>query len=117
MAVQSVSSVSNVYRAQNFSGRKISSADFSQNFDKFNYSAKSLTADKTPVFKKCFAGLASLIFPGLGQIMNGDTKKGALFMIGDIALSLSSLKTKKLWYARGAAVNLAAAADAYHNAK
>ena len=114
MAVQSVSSASNVFYKQNFSGRKAASPDFSQDFDKFNYSAKTQPKNKA---KKYLSGLASLVFPGLGQIMNGDVKKGALFMAGDYVLRFAPIKSNKLWLARGAAVNLAAAADAYNNAE
>ena len=117
MAVQSVSSALKAYPAQNFSGRKTALPDFSQDFDKFNSSAKNQPKTKLIPAGKFLAGLASLVFPGLGQIMNGDTKKGALFMIGDIVLSCAAVKSNKLWLARGAAVNLAAAADAYKNAE
>jgi|GEM_PF-4146462 len=117
MAVQRVSSASSVYCRQNFSGRKPVSSDFSRDFDKFDYSAKAQQTMKASPAKKCISGLASLVFPGLGQIMNGDTKKGALFMIGDIVLSFASIKSNKLWLARGAALNLAAAADAYNRAE
>lgn len=69
-----------------YSLKKYNNTAFKQNY---NYSSSSKT-------KRLAIGASSLIVPGLGQIINGETSKGVAFFLATICNGLLCYKKRQL---------------------
>lgn len=50
----------------------------------------STTKKEVPTSKKIGVGLASALYPGLGQVCNGEVSKGAKFFFGGIGIDVAT---------------------------
>ena len=68
------------------------------------------------VAKKIGVGAASFVIPGLGQLINGQVKKGLIMFLGNAAINAITFTVFPLMGLAGAALNVYAAVDAVKNA-
>lgn len=64
--------------------------DLNDPVDTLELSSKESGTVKSSKAKKIGTGLASALYPGLGQLINGEAKKGAKFFFGQFALDMAA---------------------------
>ena len=122
MIVEKVGDVSENQAIYNRQDRRIAPSvavqkvDLNNPVDELKLSTKE--DSKTPsTAKKIGIGMASVMLPGLGQFINGDTKKGIGFLAANFALIPLSGVLGPVAGVSAIAIQVASAIDAIRNVK
>ena len=106
--VNGVQNVANVQKTETVKNKVIQpKVDFSDPVDNFELSTSKKAKSSTA--KKIGAGIASALYPGFGQLVNGDVKKGAKFLLGVIGVDTLGTAAATALMAVNPAVGLAVA--------